>query len=555
MKKIRCAIYTRKSSEEGLEQEFNSLHAQREACVSYIASQKHEGWVLLPDHYDDGGISGGTLVRAGLQRLLRDVDEGLVDQIVVYKIDRLTRSLADFAKLVERLDAADASFVSVTQSFNTATSMGRLTLNVLLSFAQFEREVTAERIRDKIAASKKKGLWMGGNVPLGYEPDGRTLQIVEYEASTVRTLFELYLEHGSIKAVKQQADRMGLRTKARSGEGANCQAAGEAPLERGHVYYILTNPIYAGRIRHHSQIYDGQHPAIIDPAVFDYMQQRLKETAGRGRGRSASGSKTSPLGGRLFDETGDRLTPTHANKKGRRYRYCVSNRMIVGDGNADKSKAANGWRLPAKSLEQQLASAILTHLRNRLPVDLLIDPSVDDIGCIRDLLDGAASGKSTRKPEAILSCIQRATITPGKIVIILDREAVAAWLSVSSDTINSDGLSFAIPFQFRKRGVETKLIIGNGQSRAVDEVLIRNVAKAQQYYDALKQGQTFEEIAASENLSKRRILQVIDLAFLAPDIVRSIIQGDQPIGLTAKWLGQNPLPSDWQAQRRIAAAL
>ena len=599
MNKIRCAIYTRKSSEEGLEQEFNSLHAQREACVSYIASQKHEGWVLLPDHYDDGGISGGTLERAGLQRLLRDVDEGLVDQIVVYKIDRLTRSLADFAKLVERLDAANASFVSVTQSFNTATSMGRLTLNVLLSFAQFEREVTAERIRDKIAASKKKGLWMGGNVPLGYEPDGRTLKIVEDEARTVRTLFDLYLELGSIKAVKQQADRMGLRTRARGGKevkpsmpiesartesvsidaatpSSDCEnvaiadfseeqlanqsakgirnAAGDLPFCRSHIHHILANPIYAGRIRHRSQIYDGQHAAIIDPAIFDDVQQRLMATAGRGRGQSALGSMGSLLAGKLYDETGDRLTPTHANKKGRRYRYYVSNRMIVGDGDAENSEAKSGWRLPAKSLEQQLSSAILTHLRNRLPVDLLIDPSADDIGRIRDLIDGAASGKSTSKPEAVLSCIQRVTIVPGNIEIAHDREAVGTWLCVLSETINSDALSFSIPFQFRKRGVETKLIIGNGQSRAVDEILIRNIAKAHQYYRALKQGQTFEQIAASENLSKRRILQVIDLAFLAPDIVKSIMQGDQPIGLTAKWLGQNPMPSDWQHQRRIVAS-
>jgi len=555
MKKIRCAIYTRKSSEEGLEQEFNSLHAQWEACVSYIASQKHEGWVLLPDHYDDGGISGGTLERAGLQRLLRDVDEGLVDQIVVYKIDRLTRSLADFAKLVERLDAADASFVSVTQSFNTATSMGRLTLNVLLSFAQFEREVTAERIRDKIAASKKKGLWMGGGVPLGYEPDGRTLKIVEDEARTVRTLFDLYLDHGSIKAVKQQADRIGLRTKAKGGVGSGGQATGEALFERGHIYYILTNPTYAGRIRHHSQIYDGQHPAIIDSTVFDDAQQRLKETAGRERGRSGSGSKTSPLAGKLFDEMGDRLTPTHANKKGRRYRYYVSNRMIVGDGDADKSKAASGWRLPAKPLEQQLSSAIHAHLRNRLPVDLLIDPSADDIRRIRDLLDAAVPGNATRSPDAVLRCIQRAMITPGKVELALNHEGLIEWLGIAPSAINADAMSFSIPFQFRKRGVETRLIIGSGQSRAVDETLIRNIAMAHQYYDAIKQGQTFEEIAASEQLSKRRILQVIDLAFLAPDIVKSITQGDQPIGLTAKWLGQHPLPSDWQAQRRVVATL
>jgi len=213
MNRIRCAIYTRKSSEEGLEQEFNSLHAQREACTAYITSQKHEGWIVLPQSYDDGGISGGTLERPALRRLLADVDEGLVDQIVVYKIDRLTRSLADFAKLVERLDAAKASFVSVTQSFNTATSMGRLTLNVLLSFAQFEREVTAERIRDKIAASKRKGLWMGGNIPLGYEPDGRTLRIVEEEARTIRILYDLYLQHGTLLAVKEEARRRGLRSR------------------------------------------------------------------------------------------------------------------------------------------------------------------------------------------------------------------------------------------------------------------------------------------------------------------------------------------------------
>lgn len=555
MKKIRCAIYTRKSSEEGLEQEFNSLHAQREACISYIASQKHEGWVLLPDHYDDGGISGGTLERAGLQRLLRDVDEGLVDQIVVYKIDRLTRSLADFAKLVERLDAAEASFVSVTQSFNTATSMGRLTLNVLLSFAQFEREVTAERIRDKIAASKKKGLWMGGTIPLGYEPDGRTLKIVEEEAKTVRTLFDLYLEHGSVKAVKRHADQMGMRTKARAGEVSRAQAAGEALFERGHIYYILSNPLYAGRIRHHSLVYDGQHPAIIDPAIFNDVQERLKATAGRERGQSGSGSKTSPLAGRLFDETGDRLTPSHANKKGRRYRYYVSNRMITGTSDTGKSKSKNGWRLPAKPLERQLAAAVHAHLRDRVPIDLLIDPSADDIRRIRDLLDETASANPAQSQDTSLSCIARAAIAPGKIELALDREAIADCLAIEPASIDADRLSFQIPFQFRKRGVESKLVIGYDLNRTVDEILIRNIAKAQQYYDAIKQGRTFEEIAASENLSKRRILQVIDLAFLAPDIVKSIMQGDQPIGLTAKWLGRHPLPSDWHTQRRIVATL
>ena len=270
MKKIRCAIYTRKSSEEGLEQEFNSLHAQREACAAYVASQKAEGWVLLPTQYDDGGISGGTLERPVMQQLLTDVDAGLVDQIVVYKIDRLTRSLADFAKIVERLDAARASFVSVTQSFNTATSMGRLTLNMLLSFAQFEREVTAERIRDKIAASKRKGLWMGGYVPLGYDADGRTLRINESEAKTVRTLYDLYRDYGTIREVRAAAAGLGLRSKYRTNADGRMQ--GGRPFGRGHIHHILTNPLYAGKIRHKGQVHEGQHPAIIAPDLWDEVQ-------------------------------------------------------------------------------------------------------------------------------------------------------------------------------------------------------------------------------------------------------------------------------------------
>jgi DNA invertase Pin-like site-specific DNA recombinase len=253
MRRIRCAIYTRKSSEDGLEQDFNSLDAQREACEAYIASQKHEGWELLPDHYDDGGISGGHLDRPALQRLMQAVDDKRVDQIVVYKIDRLTRSLADFAKLVDRLDAAETSFVSVTQSFNTATSMGRLTLNMLLSFAQFEREVTAERIRDKIAASKRKGMWMGGSVPLGYQADGRTLKIDEAEATTIRMLYDLYLKHGTLREVKERAEQLDLRSRRR--ERAGGRISGGKHFDRGHLQHILSNPVYAGRIRHKQQVY------------------------------------------------------------------------------------------------------------------------------------------------------------------------------------------------------------------------------------------------------------------------------------------------------------
>ncbi|PHR25460.1 MAG: resolvase [Hoeflea sp.] len=590
MKKIRCAIYTRKSSEEGLDQEFNSLHAQREACAAYIASQKHEGWVPLPQHYDDGGISGGTLERAGLKRLLQDVDEGLVDQIVVYKIDRLTRSLSDFAKLVDRLDAADASFVSVTQSFNTATSMGRLTLNVLLSFAQFEREVTAERIRDKIAASKKKGLWMGGTIPLGYEPDGRSLKIVPEEAETVRTLFDLYLRHGSIKAVLEHADRLGLRSKARikkptrmrTGNVEQASVKGEAeiderradavtnpdainveghhrnggnvPFERAGLHYLLTNPVYAGRIRHRALIHEGQHQAIIDPETWERVQLHLKDGAGRKRGKVGGSANASLLAGKLVDESGNRMTPSHANKKGRRYRYYVSNRMINGGG-MDAGSNTSGWRLPAKPLEEQIAGAVLAHLRDRLPVDLLVSHSTDAIARLGNVLDILTAQARMKGPKVILSCMERATIKPGAVNIVLDPERIADCMEISKGELYPEVLSFITPFQFRKRGVETRLVIGTASPKAVDATLIRSIAKAHQYYEAIKQGQTFEEVAATENLSKRRILQVIDLAFLAPDIVRSMIHGDQPIGLTAKWLGLNPMPSDWQAQRRIAAAV
>ncbi len=280
MKKIRCAIYTRKSSEEGLEQDFNSLDAQHEACAAYITSQKNEGWVQVMDRYDDGGISGGTLERPGLQRLLADVDRGVIDQILVYKIDRLTRSLADFSKIVDILDKTGASFVSVTQSFNTATSMGRLTLNMLLSFAQFEREVTAERIRDKIAASKRKGLWMGGNVPLGYEPDGRTLKIKENDATTIRMIYDLYHRHRNIRIVKAEADRLGLKTAIRTLSSGRLKGGTEFSF--GHIYHILTNPIYAGRIRHKTKVWPGQHPALIDPDEWDGVQEWLKDCAVQG---------------------------------------------------------------------------------------------------------------------------------------------------------------------------------------------------------------------------------------------------------------------------------
>jgi len=364
-KPVRCAIYTRKSSDEGLEQDFNSLDAQREACAAYIASQKGEGWKLASGRYDDGGVSGGTLDRPGLKKLLADIDAGKVDLVVVYKVDRLTRSLADFAKLVERFDATGASFVSVTQQFNTATSMGRLTLNVLLSFAQFEREVTAERIRDKIAASKKKGLWMGGLVPLGYDARDRTLIINEAEAKTVRTLFRLYLELGSVRRVKEEADRLALVSKKRS--LGNGESSGGVAFTRGRIHHLLSNPVYVGEIRHKMKTYPGQHPAIVDRATFEGVRARLDANT-RGTNERATADASSPLAGKFTDETGDRLTPSHAVRRGKRHRYYVSRRLIVRSG----ERNTGGWRLPAAALETAVACLITDALGTQQSAQRLI---------------------------------------------------------------------------------------------------------------------------------------------------------------------------------------
>lgn len=327
------------------------------------------------------------------------------------------------------------------------------------------------------------------------------------------------------------------------------------PFCRSQIHYILANPVYAGLIRHRNQVHEGQQPAIIDHAVWDNVQELLASGAGRVRGSGASSSEPSPLVGKLFDETGDRLTPTHSNKKGQRYRYYVSGRMVTGKAEDCQSGTANGWRLPAKPLEEQLARAVITHLRDCTPGTLISNSSFDAIARFQRALDVVGTERSQGDHRSILICIHRAIMSPGKIEVSLDRERIAQLLAVEPGTIDVDVLQFGTPFQFRMRGVESKLIIGDGQARQPDATLIRSIAKAHQYYHAIKHGASFGDIAASEKLSKRRILQIIELAFLAPDIVRSVVQGDQPIGLTAKWLGQYPLPSDWEAQRRIISAL
>ena len=558
MTKIHCAIYTRKSSEDGLEQEFNSLDAQYEACAAYITSQKAEGWVLSAERYDDGGISGGTLERPGLQRLLADIDRGAIDQILVYKIDRLTRSLADFAKMVDRLDAAGASFVSVTQSFNTATSMGRLTLNMLLSFAQFEREVTAERIRDKITASKKKGLWMGATVPLGYAPDGRSLKIAEPDADVIRTLFDLYLTHRNIRRVKEVVDAQGLKTPIRT--LCSGKVKGGAPFSHGHIHYILTNPIYASRIRHHANVYPGQHPPLIAPDVWDGIQGQLQSASAKGRtftkrNRDGPKASVSRLVGKLFDQTGDRLTPSHTKTaKGRRLRYYVSHRLIRGSAPRDPS----GWRLPAPELEEKVASLISRHMTSpEVRASILLDATTEETFALGETLAALGRDQDSKNVEVgsdPLDLVGRIDLASGSIKISITAESLSEILTTEPSRINEDLLVLTSPFQLRKRGVETKLIIGT-EAPAIDATLLRNIGRAHRYFDLLRSGKTFSEIADSEGVSKRRIQQVIELAFLAPDVIRSVAQGTQPTGLTSDWLMRHACSPIWSDQRKQLAAL
>ena len=357
----RCAIYTRKSTDEGLDQSFNSLDAQREACEAYVTSQRHEGWSLVKKAYNDGGFSGGSMERPALLSLLNDIRAGLVDIVVVYKIDRLTRSLADFAKMVEVFDAKGVSFVSVTQQFNTTTSMGRLTLNVLLSFAQFEREVTAERIRDKIAASRKKGMWMGGPPPLGYDVRDKKLVINSTEAEQVRRLFVAYLELGSVRALKVWVAQNGITTKIRTSSDGTFRSGGK-PFSRGNLHALLRYRTYIGEVQHRGQVYPGEQEAIISAELWGQVQAKLVE--GWSSEISARHDGATPmLLGLAFDETGDRLTPTHATKTGRRYHYYVSSRLIEKDkGNQD------GWRLPAHKLEQAVRDCLLSFLSDKVAV-------------------------------------------------------------------------------------------------------------------------------------------------------------------------------------------
>ena len=511
---LRGAIYTRVSTEQGLEQDFNSLDAQREACEAYIKSQAHEGWRLVRDRYDDGGFSGGSMERPALQKLLIDVQVRRIDVIVVYKVDRLTRSLTDFAKLVETFDAHGVSFVSVTQSFNTTTSMGRLTLNVLLSFAQFEREVTGERIRDKIAASKKKGMWMGGVVPLGYRVEERALRIVEDHAAIVRFLFCRYLEAGSVMRLKQQLDAEGVRIPIRvDGVG---RSTGGGLLSRGHVYKILSNPIYVGRIAHKGRIYEGQHPSVVTLDLWDEVQQSLGDHLGATRTKRTRQSSDALLIGKLYDDGGNRMSPTWARKGPKRWLYYVSQAALQGD----KSKTGSIVRVPAADVETLVAEAL-----GRLYPDRAASQTE-----IRDLIDRVVIGRTTIR-------IQLSDVAEG------------------TDSARILTLPWTRPSPYRKReiiqGANDAKTYARPMPANARAILIEALRDAHRWLDELLSDPrlTLESLASREGKTVRSIRMTLSLAFLAPEVVKAAVEGRLPRGFGLKRLVDLPVawPDQWRA--------
>ena len=565
-KRLRCAIYTRKSSDEGLEQAFNSLDAQREACAAFVLSQKHEGWSVSPALYDDGGYSGGTLERPALQRLLADIADAKVDVVVVYKIDRLTRSLFDFAKIVEVFEERGVSFVSITQQFNTTTSMGRLTLNVLLSFAQFEREVAGERIRDKIAASKKKGMWMGGLPPLGYDVRDRKLVANEAEARTVVHIFRRYVELRSVSALKAELDAAGVRSKHRT--FADGTVYGGHKLSRGALYLMLQNLIYRGDITHKGDAYPGEHKAIVDKALWDKVQAVLAENR-VDRTTGADAKYPSLLAGLAFDDSGERLTPTHAVKKGTRYRYYVSKSLITGAAK-DHSQ---GRRIPAGNLENLVIGRLRAFLADEGAVLSAIS-DVEQNGAQQKRL--IARGRQiseelpTLAPDAVrfilMTLVNRVDIKSEHVEIkvcrkrlhdLLQTESINPSLAAALPASHPrDILKLKVKARLQRVGREMKLIVHNADDRAAaDPGLLRIVARAHDFQERLVQDPnlTVPAIANQERLTIGYLARLLRLPSLAPDIVTAIINGKHPPQLSAKRLTRLALklPTDWAEQRKL----
>ena len=550
----RCAIYTRKSTEEGLEQSFNSLDAQREACAAYILSQKHEGWAELGDRYDDGGFSGGSMERPGLQQLLEDVRAGRIDVIVVYKVDRLTRALSDFAKMVDVFDGAGVSFVSVTQAFNTTSSMGRLTLNVLLSFAQFEREVTAERIRDKVAASKRKGMWMGGAIPLGYDVEDKALVVSPTEATAIRTIFAEYLALGSVRQLRARLDALGIVSKQRTNRFG--RVSGGTTFSRGALYNILRNPIYIGKVRHKEELHEGLHESIIDDATWKLVQIQLADHGGKKIG-STRRPAARLLDGVLFDAKGRAMRTTYASKsihtdgttRTKRYWYYTT-AVSVSDNKTEIE------RLPADEIERVVMNALNERLADMRWLADQINGQVREttaVCILRTIEQRVVEDDMTNvdaQSQDFLSIIDRIDTHKDRLVVSLNLAAItepeAAHTPIPA--------TFAIPFQKRQNGCAKPIIIAADNAPQQDPDLIALVADARRWASELLEGRasSIRHITEREGLRSGSVSRILPLAWLAPDISTAILEGRQPPYLTAKTLRALPeLPLDWAEQQRI----
>jgi site-specific DNA recombinase len=538
---IRCAVYTRKSTEEGLEQEFNSLDAQREAGESYILSQKAEGWSLIPDQYDDGGFSGGTLERPALQQLLSDIEANMVDVVVVYKIDRLSRSLMDFAKLVEVFDRKSVTFVSVTQSFNTTTSMGRLTLNVLLSFAQFEREVTGERIRDKFAASKKKGMWMGGRPPLGYDVKDRKLVINVAEAKTVQRIFQRYLCLGCVRALRDELREKGVTSK----RWTTCDGvqSGGTPFDRGALYNLLKNRLYTGQVPFKGAVYEGEHEAIVPTDLFEVVQAKMEELRRCPIGKPRA-LRPAVLTGTLFDEAGRPMTPSYSiNPTGRRYRYYLSRT----DGAYSEIEPPS--RVPAVLVERIVQDAIQ---RFGLQGDgdlLTVHPALRRL----DLKEKALELNFDAELAHQAAARNRALTSP--------RLLIARWQAALRDgeelTDRGGTIQVRTPLARNRRGRYAAHFPKGSEQPQPDTTLIAALARAHRWKQMLATGdaESIDVIATRTGSERTHVGRTLKLAFLSPDLIRNFLEGRQPPGLSLAQLLDADLPLIWRDQPAFVQAL
>jgi site-specific DNA recombinase len=517
-KPVRCAIYTRVSTDQGLEQDFNSLDAQYDASQSYIRSQAHAGWTLVRGKYDDGGFSGGNTDRPALQRLLEDVQSGKVDVIVVYKVDRLTRSLADFAKLVELFDKHNVSFVSVTQQFNTTTSMGRLTLNVLLSFAQFEREVTSERIRDKIAASKRKGLWVGGMAPLGYDTKDRKITVNEAETDTVRTIFRSYLKLGSLNLLMADLRKQGIVSKIRTLKTGD--TVGGIPFTRGGLAHLLRNRFYVGEVPFKGEILRGEQTAIVDQGLFDAVQAKLSEQINGHK--AARMNSEALLAGRIFDDRGNRMTPSHARKRGIKYRYYLSSTLLQGQ--AERSGSVR--RIPATEIEALVIRSVRDHLKPSAPID------------DRSLVDTHVARVEVQPEQLVIQLAQpERTNRKGARAVKTLR---VPWHKTPSKRRREILLPDALdPQHARPIRSETRA------------TLVASIARGRRWLNELVDDAkaSVESIAKRERCSVRQVNMTISLAFVAPDLVKAAIEGRLPRGIGVTRLRDAPV--EWSRQHAM----